>query len=237
MEFLQQFVSNTEIPVLSAFLLGIMTAISPCPLATNITAIGFIGKDIQDKKSVFLNGIVYVVGRTITYTLIGVLLIFIIKQGGSTFKVQQWLSLYGGYILGPFLILMGLLMFDVIKINFSFTPGSGTKMEERARKGTVWSSLILGIVFALAFCPYSGVLYFGALIPLSVASPEGVLLPAIFAVATGLPVIIFAWILAFSVSGVGALYKKIKTFEFWFRRVVALLFIVVGIYFIYTFYF
>jgi cytochrome c-type biogenesis protein len=237
MEFLQEFISNSEIPLLSAFLLGIMTAISPCPLATNITAIGFISKDLQDRKKVFLNGVFYTLGRTITYTVLGVLLIVIIRQGGSSFKIQQWLSLYGGYVLGPFLILMGLFMFDFIKINFSFTGKNGSKMEERAKSGTIWSSLSIGVVFALAFCPYSGVLYFGGLIPLSVASPEGFLLPVVFAFATGLPVILFAWILAYSVSGIGSVYKKIKTFEFWFRRVVAALFIIVGIYFIYTFYF
>lgn len=237
MDLLQNLITNTEIPVFSAFLLGILTAISPCPLATNITAIGFIGKDLQDKRKVFLNGVLYTLGRTITYTLIGIVLITILRQGGSSFKIQQWLSLYGGYILGPFLILMGLFMFDFIKLNISLPGRSRSKMEDKAKSGTLWSSLTIGIVFALAFCPYSGVLYFGGLIPLSVASPEGFLLPVIFSIATGLPVIVFAWILAFSVSGVGNVYKKIKTFEFWFRRLVALLFILVGIYFIYTFYF
>ena len=237
MEFLQEFVSNSEIPMLSAFLLGIMTAISPCPLATNITAIGFIGKELHDKKKVFLNGVFYTLGRVITYTLIGVVLIIIIRQGGSSFKIQRWLSMYGGYILGPFLILMGLFMFDLIKINFSLSGKHGSKIEEKAKNGSLMGSISIGIIFALAFCPYSGVLYFGGLIPLSVAAPEGFLLPVIFAVATGLPVIIFAWILAFSVLGVGNFYKKVKTFEFWFRRVVAVLFIVVGLYFIYTFYF
>ncbi len=236
MEFLQSLISNSEIPLLSAFLLGIMMAISPCPLATNIAAIGYISKDLQSKKKIFLNGIFYTLGGIIAYTVLGVLLIVIFKQGGSSFKIQQWLSLYGGYILGPFLILMGFLMFDFIKINFRFFQKSGSEMEERAKSGTIWSSLSIGVVFSLAFCPYSAVLFFGGLMPLSVASPEGLLLPVVFALATGLPVIIFAWILAYSVAGVGNVYKKIKIFEFWFRRVVAVIFILVGIYFIYTFY-
>jgi len=237
MEFLQQLISGTEIPTLTAFLLGIMMAISPCPLATNITAIGFISKDLHDKRKVFLNGIFYTLGRVISYTVLGVLIILIIRQGGSTFKIQQWFSLYGGYFLGPFLILMGVFMFDFIRVNFNLFGKNNSKIEDRAKKGNYWSSFLIGIAFALAFCPYSGILFFGGLIPLSVASPEAYFLPLVFAFATALPVIIFAWVLAFSVSGVGKFYRKVKTFEFWFRRFVAALFILVGIYFIYTFYF
>jgi cytochrome c-type biogenesis protein len=237
MEFLQEIVANSQIPFLTAFVLGLMTAISPCPLATNITAIGFIGKDLEDKRRIFLNGIFYTLGRAFSYTVLGVLLILLIEQGGSAFKIQKTLSAYGGYFLGPIMILIGIFMFDFIRINFSLMGNKSAKLEEKAKKGSIWSSFFIGVVFALAFCPYSGVLYFGGLIPLSIASTGGYFLPFIFAIATGLPVIIFAWILAYSVSSVGTLYNKIKKFEYWFRRVVAVLFILVGIYFIYTYYF
>jgi hypothetical protein len=93
-----------------------------------------------------------------------------------------------------------------------------------------WGVLLLGIVFALAFCPYSGVLYFGMLIPMTVSSASGLFLPISFAIATGIPVIIFAWLIAFSVGSIGNLYNKIKVFETWFRRVVAVVFIGIGIY-------
>jgi len=109
-------------------------------------------------------------------------------------------------------------------------------MERKSKSGSGWSALLLGIVFALAFCPYSGVLYFGMLIPMSIASPDGLFLPFVFAIATGLPVIIVAWLLAFSVSSIGGFYNKIKIFEKWFRRVVAVAFIIVGIYYVYIFY-
>ena len=89
----------------------------------------------------------------------------------------------------------------------------------------------MGIVFALAFCPYSGVLYFGMLIPLTIASPSGLSLPLIYAIGTGLPVILFAWVLAYTIGGVGKVYNKIKVFELWFRRFIAVLFIGVGIYY------
>jgi cytochrome c-type biogenesis protein len=231
MEFLQNLSSNTELPIISAFLLGLMTAVSPCPLATNISAVGFISKDLQNRRRVFYNGLLYTFGRIITYTVLGIALIAILKQGASIYKVQKAVSTYGEMIIGPLLILIGIFMLGVIKFNFSFTNGLSSRMEERAGNGSMWNSVLLGIVFALAFCPYSGVLYFGGLIPLSVSSSAGYFLPVIFAIATGLPVIIFAWILAFSVSKVGSLYNKVKTFEFWFRKVVALIFIGVGIYY------
>lgn len=236
MEYLHQMVNSTEFPILGAFLLGIMTAISPCPLATNISAIGFISKDIADRRKVFMNGLWYTLGRTITYSVIGIILILALKQGASTYKLQKTIWTYGELFIGPFLIVMGLFMFDLIKLNFSFLGKWSSAAGSKSKTGSIWSTLLLGIVFALAFCPYSGFLYFGMLIPLSVSSAEGYSLPFIFAIATGLPVIIFAWILAFSVSGLGSFYNKVKTFEFWFRRIVAVVFFAVGLYFIWLIY-
>ncbi len=236
MEFLQNLSSNTELPIISAFLLGLMTAVSPCPLATNISAVGFISKDLQNRKKVFYNGLLYTLGRVISYTVLGIILIAILKQGASIYKVQKAVSTYGEMIIGPLLILIGIFMLGVIKFNFSLIGGLTSRMENKAGNGSAWNSVLLGIVFALGFCPYSGVLYFGGLIPLSVSSSAGYFLPVIFAFATGLPVIIFAWILAFSVSKMASVYNKVKAFEFWFRKVVAVIFIVVGIYYCWTIY-
>jgi threonine/homoserine/homoserine lactone efflux protein len=134
--------------------------------------------------------------------------------------------------IGPLLIVIGLFMLDFIKIKLSFSGKLSMRAEEKASKGSSWGALLLGVVFALAFCPYSGVLYFGGLIPLSVSSTGGYFLPFVFAIATGLPVIIISWILAYSVSSIGSFYSRIKTFELWFRRVVAIVFIAIGIYYI-----
>ncbi|MCD6566732.1 MAG: sulfite exporter TauE/SafE family protein, partial [Bacteroidales bacterium] len=100
-----------------------------------------------------------------------------------------------------------------------------------------WGVLLLGVVFALAFCPYSGVLYFGMLMPMTIGSASGLYLPLFFAIATGIPVIIFAWLIAFSIGSISNVYNELKTFELWFRRVVAVLFIGVGVYYIFTIYF
>ncbi|MCA1759878.1 MAG: aromatic aminobenezylarsenical efflux permease ArsG family transporter [Bacteroidales bacterium] len=227
MEILRSFLENSQLPLLSAFILGLMTAISPCPLATNITAIGYISKDIQSQKRVFYSGLIYTLGRGITYTLIGLAFFF----GASQFKFSMAFQVWGERILGPLLIIIGLFMLGVINLKIPGISSLTEKMENNA-KGGFWGVLLLGIVFALAFCPYSGVLYFGMLIPMTVSSATGLYLPAVFALATGVPVIIFAWIIAFSVGSIGQMYNKIKTFEKWFRRVIAVLFIGVGIYYI-----
>ena len=142
---------------------------------------------------------------------------------------------WGERLLGPVLILVGLLMLDIIKIKLPGFSGLTDKIGENG-KGSYWSTLLLGMVFALAFCPYSGVLYFVMLIPMTVTSVGGLYLPVLFAIATGLPVIIFAWLLAYAVGNVGKLYNRIKLFELWFRRVVSVIFIAVGIYYILIFF-
>lgn len=214
-------------PWLTALLLGLMTAISPCPLATNITAIGFISKDIENRNRVFFNGLFYTLGRAITYTVLA-LIIFL---GVDQLKFSGFLQRYGEKFIGPLLLFIGLLMLDIVKIKF---PGfsrltSGMQNKQRWRYS---DAVLLGLVFALAFCPYSGVLYFGMLVPMTVTSASGLYLPPVFAIATGIPVIIIAWLLAYTVSGVGNIYNKMRTFELWLRRIIAVLFIAVGIYYI-----
>jgi cytochrome c-type biogenesis protein len=227
MEFLTNLLDNSSMPWLTALLLGLMTAISPCPLATNITAIGFISKDLENRNRVFFNGLFYTLGRAVTYTLIP-LIIFL---GADQFKFSGFLQRYGEKIIGPLLLLIGIFMLDIIRINF---PGFG-RLSEKMEKRKTWrfiDALLLGMVFALAFCPYSGVLYFGMLVPLTISSDSGLYLPIIFAIATGIPVIIIAWVLAYTVTGIGRVYNKIKIFELWFRRAIAVIFIIVGIYYI-----
>jgi cytochrome c-type biogenesis protein len=237
MELLQSLIDNSQFPIFTAFLLGIMTAISPCPLATNISAIGYIGKDVQDRRRVFYNGVIYTLGRAISYTILGIILIMILKQGTSVFKIQRTITTYSELFIGPLILAIGIMMLGVIRINLSL-PGRFTEKAEKGIKGGNYlGALMLGVVFALAFCPYSAILYFGGLIPVSVSSTMGYFLPLVFAIATGLPVIIFAWILAFSMSSVGNVYNNIKTFEIWFRRIVSVVFIVVGIYLTWMVYF
>ena len=155
MQYLQSLLDNTNAPVLYAFLLGLMTAISPCPLATNITAIAYISKDIEIKRRIFINGLIYTLGRAFSYTAIGVILYF----GASKFQVARFFQLNGEKYIGPLLIIIGVLMLDIVKIKF---PSFGKYFEnfQDKNKGKNWlNSFLLGTIFALAFCPYSGVLF------------------------------------------------------------------------------
>ncbi len=231
MEILQNILDNTQYSFITAIVLGLMTAISPCPLATNISAIGFISRDLKDQKRVFISGLIYTLGRVISYTGLALIIFF----GASKMNISMLFQGWGEKLLGPVMILIGLFMLDVIKLKFPGLSGLSEKIGEKA-KGSYLSSLLLGMVFALAFCPYSGVLYFVMLIPITVASASGLYLPVLFAIATGLPVIIFAWLLAYAVGNVGKIYNRIKFFELWFRRVVSVIFIAVGFYYVIIFF-
>lgn len=226
MDWLQSIVDNSDIPLLTAFVLGLMTAFSPCPLATNITATAYLSKDISNKRKVFLNGVIYTLGRTFSYTALGVIFYF----GASQFKVAKLLQSVGGMWLGIALVIVGVLMLDVIKINIPGLEGLTSKMEGKKRNS--WNAFLMGVIFALAFCPYSGVLYFGVLIPMTMAAPSGLLLPPAFALTTGLPVIVIAWLLAYSIGNVGKFHNQINSFQKWFKRIVAAIFILAGIYYI-----
>ena len=235
MEWINNLLDTATAPVLIAFLLGILTAISPCPLATNIASIGYISRDIENRKAIFIKGILYTFGRILAYTALGIILISILEEGASVFGIQKYVSKWGELLIGPILLCIGLFMLFGHKLNlpkFGFN-GSG---ESYAKKGG-WGAFLLGVLFALAFCPSSGVLYFGMLIPLSVSSTAGWLLPVIFALATALPVLIVAWILAYSIQNLSTFYGKIQTIQKWLNIVVGILFIIVGIYYSYMMYF
>lgn len=229
MDWLQSLLDNSNIPALTAFLLGLLTAISPCPLATNIAAIGFISKDIESRKRVFANGLLYTVGRIIAYSLLGIVLISILKEGVSIFGIQKFVAKYGEMLIGPALLLIGLFMLFGSKINLPSFGFSGNG-EGWARRGGL-GAFVIGVLFALAFCPSSGVFYFGMLIPLATTSSMGYLLPVVFAIATALPVLIVAWVIAFSSNRIGNLYGKIQTIQKWLNLIVGILFVGVGIYY------
>ena len=224
MDWLQTLLDNSSTPVWTAFLLGLLTALSPCPLATNIAAIGFIGKDIENRKRIFRNGLLYTLGRILSYTLLGVVLILTLKEGSNMFGIQKTIGVWGELVLGPLLFLMGLFMLFGDRLNLPQFGFQGNA-EGLARKGG-W-----GALFALAFCPTSGVFYFGMLIPMSATATAGYLLPVVFAIATAIPVLVVAWILAFSVQQLGSFYGKMQKVQKWMNRIVGVLFIVIGIYY------
>lgn len=225
-EFLNNLYANTSAPIVSAVVLGLLTAISPCPMLTNITAVAFIGKDLANRNRVFYNGIIYTLGRTFSYTALA----FILFLGADQLRIPGIFQRYGEKIIGPFLVLIGILMLGIIRLKLPAMRRLSDRFREKSRY-RYWDVFLLGMIFALAFCPYSGVLYFGMLIPLTI-STSGLHLPVLFAIATGIPVILFAWLIAYSLSGIGNVFNRIKSFEYWFRKIVAIIFIGLGLYYI-----
>ena len=228
MDFLNSLIENYNIPMLTALALGLMTAISPCPLATNITATAYIAKNITNKKLVFLSGIIYSLGRAFSYTALGLLLYF----GASKFEIARFFNQNGEKYLGPVLIIIGLIMLNIIRFDFLGKTDFTTKLSEKFKDKGLLGSFLIGVIFALAFCPYSGFIFFGMLIPISIASADGLYLPIVFAFGTGLPVVLFTYLLAFAAGRVSGFYTKITKAEKWLRLGTGVVFLMVGIYYI-----
>ena len=224
-EYITNLFDQSNFPLWSAFLLGVITSLGPCTLTTNITAVGFISKDASGGIRAFWGGVIYTMGRAFTYTGIGVVLYL----GANTLRISGVLAAYGDKIIGPLLLFIGLVMLDLISIPFpSFLKL--TKKFEAKKSRTYFHDFLLGVVFALAFCSYSGVMYFGLLIPMTIASPSGLLLPLLFALGTGFIVILFSWLISFAFSGINKWFVRIRDFEFWLRKLVSVFFIGIGLY-------
>ena len=229
MDWLMSLAHQSESPLLLALILGLVFALDPCPMLTNIAAIGYISKDITNKYRVLGNGLMYAVGRTLAYGVLAYTLMVLVQRGGSIFGVEQFIESYGQWILVVFMIVMGVLMIVV-----DYIPGlkigvSAEKLQGRIG-GSGWGSFLLGIVLSLAFCPTNAVIFFGMLVPLSATAVQGELAPFVFAFATALPVILVAWIISFSLQKIGTFYNSIKRIGVVVRWVVGIIFIVVGIY-------
>ncbi|GEM_PF-2243 len=231
--FIASLIDTYNIPLLTAFLLGILTSISPCPLATNITAVGFLSKDIKTAKNTLLNALFYIIGRGISYTLLAGLIYF----GISSFTVSGIFQGWGEKLLAPVLLIMGFFMLGIFKINLHSQDDKWEKSKQWLSKKGYLGSLGLGMIFALAFCPYSGVLFFGILMPLILKSASGFLLASLFALGTGLPVAVFAVLMVLSLQKMSKIYRITHKVEKYLRYIVAFIFIGVGLYFLikYTF--
>ena len=212
--------------MITAVWLGILTSISPCPLATNIAAISYIGRQFTSARHVVLSGIVYAVGRMITYSVIGGIVVWGVL---SIPGVSNFLQHYMNRILGPLLILIGMILLELFHINL---PGlaAGEKTRSIADKGGITGAGLLGIIFALSFCPVSAALFFGSLIPLSIQNGSAVMYPLLYGAGTALPVIIFAFIIALGARSAASAFDSLKGFESWTRKLTGLIFILVGIY-------
>jgi len=214
------------LPAATALWLGILTSISPCPLATNIAAISFVGRRLGSSREVFWTGVVYTLGRMLTYVALGILLV---TSVASVPLVSQLLQKYMNKILGPILILVGMFLLEMLTLRFA-SPGLSEKSQYRIATWGVWGAGLLGMVFALSFCPVSAALFFGSLLPLAIKYESSVLLPSLYGVATALPVLLFAILVALGAQSLGQAFNKLTRIEWWARRVTGVIFIAVGIY-------
>jgi len=222
----------------SAFWLGLLTSISPCPLATNIAAVSFLGRSVGDIRGVLVSGLLYVLGRTVVYVGLGVLILWVLQgastggdSGGAAAGMSRFLQKYMPVILGPVLILVGMMLLGMLEFSGALNLGGQGFQDRVARGGALWA-FPLGILFALSFCPVSASLFFGGLIGLSTQHSSPVLLPTLFGIGTAVPVIVFAFIITFANQYVGRAFNRLTQIERWVRVITGVIFIVAGFYYI-----
>jgi cytochrome c-type biogenesis protein len=215
-----------SLAVVSALWLGILTSISPCPLATNIAAVSYVGRRVGSPRAVLLSGGLYTAGRAIAYLVLGAVAVW-----GLMSMVSMSGFLQGTFhrILGPLLIALGLMLLGVFEIALP-AVGVSDRLQQRVDRAGVWGAGLLGIVFALSFCPLSAGLFFGSLIPLAVDQGSPLLLPLVYGIGTALPVAAFAVLLAAGAGWLGTALDRVQLFERWARRVTAVVFVGVGVY-------
>jgi len=210
----------------SALWLGILTSISPCPLSTNIAAVSYVGRRVGSGRAVLLSGALYTSGRSLVYLVLGAASVWSLM---SMVSVSSFLQGTFSRLLGPILIALGLLLLGIFELRLP-SVGVNDRLQARVDRAGIWGAGILGLVFALAFCPVSAGLFFGGLLPLAVEQSSPLLLPVVYGIGTALPVIVFAALLAAGARRLGEALDRVQVFERWARRVTAVVFIGVGVY-------
>lgn len=217
----------TWVSITTAAWLGILTAISPCPLASNVAAISFIGRQLHSRAAILMSGLLYTFGRTLTYLGLGVILSSGLLASG---ELSRFLQKYLNEILGPLLILLGMILLGLIGSGLAIQLAGEGIQQKAAKQGALYA-FPLGVLFALSFCPVSAGLFFGALIPLAVNNGSTILLPALYGIGTAVPVVIFAFLIASGSKWLGRAFNKLHQIEFYLRTATGMIFIVVGLYY------
>lgn len=213
--------------IAAALLFGIQTALCPCPLATNIVAISYIGRRVGNPAQVFMAGLLYTLGRTAVYLALGmVLMAGLFSVPGLSMFLQKYMNRF----LGPLLIILSMFLLELLRGRPARLQVS-EKMQRRVEALGIWGAGLLGILFALAFCPVSAAWFFGTLIPLCVKADSRIILPIMYGVGTALPVIVFAILIAVSARSIGAAFRAVTQIELWARRIAGFLFLAVGLFY------
>lgn len=224
------WIMEGNVPFIAVILLGVVVSVCPCTIAANVSALTCMLR--QNKDSFFSLSAAYILARTVIYTLVGVLLILFVGKVEFTANAQLWI----GRVAGPLFILIGLFMLDVIHIHGLENKCIVWMNRIFSEKYSLWSAFLLGLVLAFAFCPYSSAIYFGLMLPMSCASDWGVLFPFLFSIGAALPLIFIAWVMFKGMESKLDVWNKFQHFEYWFRKIIAVIFIITGLLFVWEYF-
>jgi cytochrome c biogenesis protein CcdA len=232
----------------AALYLGVLTSISPCPLATNIAAISYVGRKVGNSRAVLGAGVLYTLGRCLLYLVLAVLLT---STAMSIPAVSLFLQKYAHMVLGPVFLLLGMFLVGLITTTLG-GAGMSEGMQKRVDAMGVWGALLLGVLFAVSFCPTSAAWFFGllalmmgseaggitmTLTKIGISLPQASLpgsvfvLPVIYGIGTAVPVLLVAFVLAYSAQSVGKTYNALSKIEWWARQATGWLFVLLGAWF------
>lgn len=214
-----------------AFWLGILTSISPCLLATNVTAISFLARKVDKPRYVLVSSGFYMVGQAAAFVLLAML---IVGSLVSVPVVSHWLQKYMFRLLGPILVLVAMFLFELLEVRLG-TGRLKQWVQQRGGRGGFWAAALLGVVFAMSFCPTTAALFFGSLIPLAITHGSSVFLPFMYALGVALPVLIISVLMAAAAHEIGRVFQRVTQMEWWARRITGVIFLAVGVYFTLSF--
>ncbi|MGM0878427.1 MAG: sulfite exporter TauE/SafE family protein [Bacillota bacterium] len=219
--FLNLARSFESIPILFAFLLGIVGAMAPCQFTGNIGAITLYGNKSLQKELPWIDVFFFTLGKIVVFTGLGLLVWFL----GRGFESQ--LTLYFPWfrkVIGPMFIIVGIFMLGIIKMKWTLTL---LELPKRFFQKGKMGSFLMGVSFSLGFCPTMFVLFFVTLMPIVFSTSYGIVLPSLFAIGTSLPLFL-AMFLIWYYGASGAVMKKGRKIGLYIQRVSGVILVVLG---------
>ena len=210
----------------AALWLGLLTAVSPCPLATNLAATAYLARRVESRKRAIAGTLAYTLGRVGAYAAIaGLLALGLASAPAVSMGLQHWLT----PLLGPLLILTAMFLLGLLSLPFSLSITSQTSAEQWASRGLL-GEFILGFIFDLSFCPVSAALFFGSLIPLALGRGNILMPVTLYGIGTATPVAAFALVMIFSTRAASNLAGGIARAQPWILKITGALLLIAGLY-------
>ena len=220
--FLSMVNESKEIPLLGAFILGIIGALAPCQLTGNIGAITFYGNKSLQSKSQWAEAIFFILGKITVFTVLGFFVWLLGKE--LQMMLPSYFSIFRK-LMGPLFVVMGLVLIGFIKLKW--VTKLSVKLPSFKGKGKA-GSFLMGVAFSIAFCPTMFSLFFFGLMPLVLNVSYGAILPPIFAIGTSIPLIIFLMVVY--ILGVdGTLIRKSRKLGQHIQTTAGVILLLIGI--------